>query len=122
MRLKDFKDYIEAFPEGTIFNFGISVPFSWRGSYTEVAFELLQSEMSREGVLTRIELAYERTFNGYRGGDYQYNDYTRVNFEEDYSCYSDGQYVAEWIAKIEQSDIYQSQEERLIKLAFKLKD
>jgi len=119
MELKDFKQHISSFPEGFQFNYGISKPFSWRGSYDEVAFSIVQSPMSREEVLAKIEIAYAETFYGYKGGEYQYKDWTTVNFEEEGSRnYSDGEYTAKMIAKIEKSDQYRSQEERLVKLAF----
>lgn len=119
MELKDFKQHILNFPKETVFNYGISKPFSWRGSYGEVAFSILESPMSKEDILTNIELAYTKTFYGYKGGEYKYDDYTTVNFEEEGNCnYSAGKYVAQMIAKIEQKEEYQSQEERLVKLAF----
>ena len=68
MELKDFKQHISNFPKGTVFNYGISKPFSWRGSYDEVAFSLVESQMTREEILSNIELAYTETFNGYKGG------------------------------------------------------
>ena len=119
MELKDFKQHILNFPKGTEFNYGISKPFSWRGSYDEVAFSIVESPMTREEILANIELAYTETFYGYKGGGYQYCDYTNVNFEEEGSRnYSDGRYTAQMIAKIENNEEYRSQEERLVKLAF----
>ena len=118
MKLKEFKDYIENAENGKQFNYGISEPFSWRGSYDEVAFEILEQPMTREEILANIEKAYQGTFYGYKGGEYTYKDYTEVNFEEDTSSYTDGGYCAEMIAKIEGGEIYGSQENRLVKLAF----
>lgn len=119
MNLQDFKQHISNFPNGTQFKFGITEPFSWRGSYDEVAFSIVESPMSKEDILKNIERAYSETFYGYKGGEYQYDDDTNVNFEEYGSRnYTSGRYVAEMIAKIENADTYQSQEERLIKIAF----
>jgi len=119
MELEDFKKHISSFKNGTKFNFGITKPFSWRGSYDEVAFSIIESPMSKECILANIELAYTETFYGYKGGEYKYQDYTTVNFEEEGSRnYSDGRYVAQMIAKIEHSEECRSQEERLVKLAF----
>lgn len=119
MELKNFKQHISSFPNGTQFNFGITKPFSWRGSYDEVAFSIVESQMSKENVLANIELAYTETFYGYKGGEYKYQDYTTVNFEEEgRHNYSGGIYVAQMIAKIEEKEEYQSQEDRLVKLAF----
>jgi hypothetical protein len=120
MQLKQFKDHIESFVSGHVFDYGISKPFSWRGSYDEVAFSITEDTMTKEEVLENINLAYTEIFHGYKGGEYQYSDYTDVNFEEEGSRnYSCGHYVAEMISKIEGKDPYESQEDRLIKIAFK---
>ena len=119
MNLQDLKKHIESFSDGTVFKNGISNPFSWRGSYDEVAFSIISDEMTREEMLIRIGKAYTETFYGYKGGDYNYSDYTTVNFEEEGSRnYSDGKYTAEIISKLENSDQFNSQEERLVRLAF----
>lgn len=118
MKLKDFKKHIESFSNGTKFNFGISQPFSWRFTYKEVAFEMLERPMTKEEILSNIELAYTERFYGYKGGEYEYDDYTDIHFEKSYASWSEGDYVSSWIAKIEEKEQYQSQEERLVKLAF----
>ena len=118
MELKEFKQQIEQAETGKTFDYGISEPFSWRGSYDEVAFEILEQPMTREEILANIEKAYTGTFYGHKGGEYTYEDYTEVHFEEDSSRWTDGGYCAEMIAKIEGGETYQSQEMRLVKLAF----
>ena len=118
MELKEFKDHIESTEKGKQFNYGISKPFSWRGSYNEVAFEILEQPMTRKEILDNIELAYTEIFYGYKGGEYTYRDYTEIHFEEDISRSTNGGYCAEMIAKIEGGEIYESQEKRLVKLAF----
>ncbi len=118
MELKEFKQQIEQAETGKTFDFGISEPFSWRGSYAEVAFQMLEQPMTREEILANIEMAYTETFNGYKGGHYKYGDNTEVHFESDYGSWTDGGYCANWIAKIEDDEPYESQEMRLVKLAF----
>lgn len=118
MILEQFKNHIESFPEGTMFKFGISEPFSWRGSYCEVAFAIIKAPMTRERVLERIEEAYTNTFEGYKGGSYTYDNETKVNFEEDYSCWSDDKYVLNMIAEIEGSEYVSSLQEKLVKSIF----
>lgn len=119
MILKEFKDYIESFPQGTEFEYGISKPFSWRGVYAEVAFEMLEQSMTREEILENINLAYTETFYGYKGGDFTYDDYTDIHFEESHGSWTDGGYTSRWISKLEEDEEYRSQEDRLVKLAFK---
>lgn len=119
MNLIDFKKHIESFDNGTEFKYGISEPFSWRGSYDEVAFSIVEEPMTKEAILENIEKAYTEKFYGYKGGEYRYSDYTTVNFEEEGSSnYSDGGYCSEMIAKLECRMPFKSQEERLVKLAF----
>jgi hypothetical protein len=68
--------------------------------------------------LSIINLAYTGIFHGYKGGEYSYDDYTTIHFEESIRDYTDGEYCAEIIARPEKGEIYKSQEERLVKLAF----
>lgn len=119
MNLEEFKDYVKSFAPGKMFDYGISEPFSWRGSYDEVAFDVLTNPMSREEILRRIEMAYTQEFHGYKGGEYRYRDYTPIHFEENVGRYTDGKYCAEWIARLEDSIPYNCQEERLVKLMLK---
>lgn len=118
MTLGEFKNHIESFPNGAIFPFGISEPFSWRGIYAEVAFSIVNQRMSKEEVLANIQMAYDYEFTGYKGGGYNYGDCTDIHFEEDSGSYTDGRYCSDVINEIEGGDKYRSQEERLVKIAF----
>jgi len=126
MKLKDFKNHIESFDNGTVFKNGISNPFSWRGSYDEVAFSIIQEPMTKEDILVIIKRAYSRVFLGYKGGSYRYEDYTNIHFEKEGNRnYSDGLYAAEMISKLENSDLSYNAElfkkqEKLVMLAFSL--
>ena len=119
MTLKEFKEHIEKFSSNKEFKFGISEPFSWRGSYDEVAFEFTEFPMSREDILKNIKMAYDNTFYGYKGGEYTYSDHTEVNFERNDRTYTCGEYTEKWIEEIESREKYESDEEKLIRLAFK---
>ena len=120
MRLIEFKNYISSFKAGTKFDYGIGEPFSWRGSFDEVAFDFLrETPMTRENILSNIEKAYTETFRGYKGGNYEYDDQTSVHFEHDECCYSDGNYCRKAIAFLDNNKVYLSQEMELIEKAFK---
>lgn len=118
MTLQEFKQHIEHHEAFKTFKFGISAPFSWRGIYSDVAFEILDIEMSREEILAHIEEAYSEEFRGYKGGKFSYNDSTDVHFEHDSSSYTGGGYCEDWISKIEDTKPYRSQEMRLVNIAF----
>lgn len=118
MELKKFREHIESFPQGTLFNYGISSPFSWRGSYDEVAFDMLEQPMTREEILAKIQLVYTETFKGYEGGEYTYCDFVNIHFEPDKESWTGGDYTSRWIEKIKDTQEYQSDEEILVKMAF----
>lgn len=118
MQLGKFKEYIESFPEDKVFAFGISNPFSWRGSYDEVCFSITQEHMTRNEVLKKINLALTESFTG-RFGNYTYKEWDNVNFEACQGDFSYGEYTAKKIQEIEGGIICMSEEERLVKLAFK---
>ena len=118
MTLKEFRDYIQSFPKDTKFNYGVSYPFSWRGIYDEVAFELLDEPMTRESMLYNINAAYVEIFTGYKGGEFRYDDDTPIHFEDSISEWTDGEYCLEWVAKIKNEPVFKTHEEHLVKVAF----
>lgn len=93
MTLSEFRELIEAVPDHVNLSIGISYPFSWRGDYQEVAFSFEHKPMSKAEYLKRIDAAKNGTFEGYKGGEYEYDDDTHVNFEEDIKNWSDGDYL-----------------------------
>ena len=118
MNLQDFRDYIAKFPSDHIFEYGISEPFSWRGIFAEVAFSIEEHPMSRETILERIDMCFEKTFIGYKGGEFKYNGNTEIHFEDNPSEYTNGYYAEKWIDEIQNKKPYISKEEVLINLAF----
>lgn len=117
MDLQYLKEYIERYPDGTEFVCWLSEPFSWRGSYDEVAFSIAEEKMTKEEVLRRVSMAYSYSFHWYKWGDYYYNDTTEVHFEDSWWSYSDGMYTDALISKIEWSTLYASQDHKLVNLA-----
>lgn len=118
MILKEFKEYISMFSDDHQFQYGISEPFSWRGSYDQVAFSIITENMTKQEILNRIQMAYENVFYGWKGGEYEYDDFTFVNFERQVGSWSDGGYVREFISNLLDSEEPATEEERLVKLAF----
>lgn len=54
--------------------------FSWGGKYSEIAFTP-STHGSKEETLSLLEDATRKTFNGWKGGEYNYDDDTPVHFE-----------------------------------------
>jgi len=118
MTLLEFKDHVASLPNGAKFDYSISNPFSWRGIYAEVAFSIEDIPCTKKDILDKIEMAYNETFQGYKGGDFQYNDYTEIHFEESIGSYTDGDYCVNKIAEIAKEEVPHDNEERLVKLIF----
>ena len=77
MRIIDLKKYFEETPSPRFF---LTDVFSWRGIYAEVAF-VPSLQGSREESLQCIETALTYTFEGYKGGEFEYDNYTTAHFE-----------------------------------------
>ena len=116
MTLGQFKKYIQSLPNGRSFLFSISRPFSWRGVYSDVAFSLSNEPSAKEDVLAKIEVALTEVFEGYKGGDYRYNEFTEIHFERGHSGYTDGEYAKEFI-EANGGEGY-SLEEKAVRIAF----
>ena len=118
MKLGQLKQYIESLPDGTMFDFSLSYPFSWRGVYAEVAYSVKESPSQKEELLHNVNAAYDGPFIGYKGGDFYYDDDTQIHFEEGQSAWSDGRYTEDWISKLLHTATVASPEERLVSLLF----
>jgi hypothetical protein len=119
MTLLELKQHIESFPAGTIFNYGLSNPFSWRGSYDEVAFSVKEEMSTKEQILEKITKAFTGEFIGWKGGEFRYHGGTDIHFEDDCGTWTDGGYTENWISKILRADQVTDSEHRLISLLFK---
>lgn len=92
-KLGELRAFIENLPEDKTFRFSLDGPFSWRGNYQEVGFCIARRECSKKELLEVVNYAFTGTFEGYKGGEYTYDEETRINFENDDSCYTDGGYI-----------------------------
>lgn len=118
MTLGQLKEYVENLPKDKIFYFKLSRPFSWRGSYNEVAFTIEAGQSNKSELLTWINEALTTKFYGYKDGDYRYYDHTSIHFEGDFSEYTDGEYAMRWLCQLLELEKSDSVEEMLIKLIF----
>lgn len=119
MNLGELKQHFEGFDDDHVFDYSLSEPFSWRGSYAEVAFSIKEEPSTKEDMLKNIELATTNQFYGYKGGEYRYNEHTPINFERGYSSWSDEGYVKDIISDIKDELPYKSIQQEFITLAFK---
>lgn len=77
MTILDLKNYFENTENPKFF---IENVFSWRGSYDEVAFTPTLIG-TREESLKQINLALTEIFDGWKGGEFTYSEYTTIHFE-----------------------------------------
>lgn len=84
MTIKDLKEYFLNTENPKFF---LTDVFSWRGFYSEVAFTP-SAVGTKERSLELIEEALTGTFIGYKGGEFTYDEWTNVHFEND-SSFSD---------------------------------
>ena len=119
MNLKEFKTIIENFNPDVQMIFSISEPFSWRGSYNEVCFSIVDVPTPVQDILNKIDEAYKGIFQGWKGGEYKYDDFTQVNFEANYSDYTDGDYCTKMIERYSQEEYEPDAELKLISLIIK---
>lgn len=68
------------------FPVGLSSPDSYRGYYSDLAFEFTDEPMKREDVLKVCYSALNETFEGYRGGEYVMDFDTPLWIAEYGSC------------------------------------
>lgn len=96
MTVEDLKKVIESLPDN-YFGLGISSVHSWRGSYDEPAFTL-DPNVSKKTMLNVIDSCLSYVFEGWKGGEYKYYDYSPVNFEEE-GIYTNGSYLLKTLAR-----------------------
>lgn len=92
MRLQGLIDALSAFPTGTPIEFDTGRPVghlaSWRGSYDELTLTPGTVPQTVGVVLADAVAALDRTFQGYKGGDYTMYGGTPVWGDDygDYEC------------------------------------
>ena len=92
----DLKMVIESLPDDYE-GLGISLVHSWRGSYDEPSFTL-ELDISKSQMLSVINECLTNTFTGWKGGEFEYCEYSPVNFDVEGS-YSDGGYLLRTITE-----------------------
>ncbi len=118
MTIGELKKHFHKFDDGHIFTFALSDPFSWRGIYAEVAFDIEAKPSTKKDNLSKIESALNDTFVGYKGGEFKYDEETPVNFEEGRSRYTDGRYADALLLEIRGYE-HHDREATLTEAAFK---
>ena len=96
MTIKEFADKINAWPYDEM-DFCITDVFSWRGVYAEPCCSLSTQRTTKQENLDMLNRLVTDTFYGYKGGEFKYDDWQDINFEECYRAWSDGKYLIQFI-------------------------
>lgn len=84
MILKDLIEFLEKHPEEKRVKTGFGNPHSYRGHYYELAFEVIENTTVGE-MLESAKSALGETYQGYKGGNFQMNEYTDCHLAK-YGC------------------------------------
>lgn len=95
MTIGDLRYKIEAM--GDTMNFCIEDVFSWRGSYDEAACYITPNETTKEHNLEMIDRLLTHVFEGWKGGEYTYDPWTQIHFEQGPSEWSDDKFLIRFL-------------------------
>lgn len=96
MTLRNFKEKIETYPSDTM-NFCIEDVFSWRGIYAEPCCSLSTRCVTKEHNLKKLNRLLSETFRGLQGGQYRYDMFHTIHFENEYDEWTNGDYIVKFI-------------------------
>lgn len=71
-------DRIEKLPESTILKIGLAYPHSYRGYYDELAFTPVIEDTPILEFINSLKDALNKSYNGYKGGEYTMTEDTTV--------------------------------------------
>ena len=80
-----------------IMNFKITDVFSWRGIYAEPACSIECIPSTKEENLKMLDRLTSEVFEGWKGGEYEYDFSDELHFEERDGAWSDGQYLIDFL-------------------------
>lgn len=87
------------FPKERVCKYGFCRPHAYRGYYDQVAFEPTEN-VTIESMLVDVDNALDWTFEGWKGGEFWYNEKTPVNFAKEGMCTEDDEYWANYSEKL----------------------
>ena len=98
-----FSIFLEMTDTSFVFSQGFDTPHSYRGYYTELAFQPAE-DIKLHDIIKSLDRAYIEVFEGYKGGDYKYNMTTACHLAWIGNCTEDdylrlGSLVAEMVAE-----------------------
>jgi len=99
MDLQDYIEILEQYPRDKQLAKGLGNPHSWRGDYTELAFEVVVDTTVGEMIDCASE-CIDKTFEGWKRGNYTMHETTRIHIEIEKGAYSDGSTLMHWFFEL----------------------
>jgi len=96
MTLGEYIEILEKLNKRTKVRYGLGNPHSWRGSYDEITFEVVENTTIGK-MLKEAKSAVGTTYTGWKGGDFTMKKNTQINIDRKGS-WSDGR--AMWMLLI----------------------
>ena len=87
MELQEYIFLLEQCPRDRVMITGLGNPHSWRGSYQELAFEIVDNTTIGE-MLDCANGCVGKTFMGWKGGDFKMDETTEIHIELEEGAYS----------------------------------
>lgn len=82
IKIGDLRKCIETYPDNII-PFKIVDMWSWRGIYQDACLEVELKDCGKHDLLIELTDLTNNEFTGWKGGEYEYDDYDYVHFEND---------------------------------------
>lgn len=82
IKIGDLRKCIETYPDNII-PFKIVDMWSWRGIYQDACLEVELKNCGKHDLLIELSDLISNEFTGWKGGEYEYDDYDYVHFEND---------------------------------------
>jgi len=89
MTLGELIKELEKLPQDGIVSFGFGKASAYRGDYCDLAFKPIKKARIGD-MLQSAKGALGRTFEGYKGGEYQMDEYTECWIDEHDECNGNG--------------------------------
>lgn len=99
MTLEELIDALRFIPASTPVEYGFGSPHSWRGSYSELAFQPVR-KTTVGAMQIHAQSALYATFTGYKGGTYRMDPDTPVHIQTHDGCDDDDELTALLLEKM----------------------
>ena len=103
MTLGEYIEMLEKYDPHTMLKKGLSKPDSWRGSYNECSFAVVENITVGEMIKSAKDFLKKGRMTGYKGGVFEVTEYTDINIDS-YSEWSDGKAMWRFLIELMMSE------------------